>query len=174
MASVNRVTLLGNLGKDPDVRYMPDGTAVATVSLATSETWKDKATGERKEQTEWHRLVFFRRLAEIAGQSLKKGSQIYASGSLRTRKWTDQTGIERYTTEIVVNEMQMLGKREGKTESSHTATPAPQPARTGSRTAPRAQAPQRDPSPAAAGAGGPDFDDDIPFARPVALDGLPY
>ncbi len=174
MASVNRVTLLGNLGKDPDVRYMPDGTAVVTVSLATSETWKDKATGERKEQTEWHRLVFFRRLAEIAGQSLKKGSQIYATGRIQTRKWIDSTGIERYTTEIVVNEMQMLGKREGKTESSHTATPAPQPARTGSRTAPRAQAPQRDPSPAAAGAGGPDFDDDIPFARPVALDGLPY
>lgn len=174
MASVNRVTLLGNLGKDPDVRYMPDGTAIVTVSLATSETWKDKATGERKEQTEWHRLVFFRRLAEIAGQSLKKGSQIYATGRIQTRKWIDSTGIERYTTEIVVNEMQMLGKREGKTESSHTATPAPQPARTGSRTAPRAQAPQRDPSPAAAGAGGPDFDDDIPFARPVALDGLPY
>ena len=174
MASVNRVTLLGNLGKDPDVRYMPDGTAVATVSLATSETWKDKATGERKEQTEWHRLVFFRRLAEIAGQSLKKGSQIYASGSLRTRKWIDSTGIERYTTEIVVNELQMIGGRDIATEPSHAATPAPQPARTGSRTAPRAQAPQRDPSPAAAGAGGPDFDDDIPFARPVALDGLPY
>ena len=170
MASVNRVTLLGNLGKDPDVRYMPDGTAVVTVSLATSETWKDKATRERKEQTEWHRLVFFRRLAEIAGQSLKKGSQIYATGRIQTRKWIDSTGIERYTTEIVVNEMQMLGKREGKTESSHTATPAPQPARTGSRTAPRAQAPQ----PAAAGAGGSDFDDDIPFARPVALDGLPF
>jgi len=174
MASVNRVTLLGNLGKDPDVRYMPDGTAVVTVSLATSETWKDKATGERKEQTEWHHLVFFCRLAEIAGQSLKKGSQIYATGRIQTRKWIDSTGIERYTTEIVVNEMQMLGKQEGTTESSHTATPAPQPARTGSRTAPRAQAPQRDPSPAAAGAGGPDFDDDIPFARPVALDGLPY
>ena len=174
MASLNRVTLLGNLGKDPDVRYIPDGTAVVTVSLATSETWKDKATGERKEQTEWHRLVLFRRLAEIAGQSLKKGSQIYATGRIQTRKWIDSTGIERYTTEIVVNEMQMLGKREGKTESSHTSTPAPQPARTGSRTAPRAQAPQPDPSPAAAGAGGPDFDDDIPFARPVALDGLPY
>ncbi|HMQ13156.1 MAG TPA: single-stranded DNA-binding protein, partial [Candidatus Competibacter phosphatis] len=102
MASVNRVTLLGNLGKDPDVRYMPDGTAVVTVSLATSETWKDKATGERKEQTEWHRWVFFRRLAEIAGQSLKKGSQIYATGRIQTRKWIDSTGIERYTTEIVV------------------------------------------------------------------------
>ncbi len=169
MASVNRVTLLGNLGKDPDVRYMPDGTAVVTVSLATSETWKDKATGERKEQTEWHRLVFFRRLADIAGQSLKKGSQIFVIGRIQTRKWTDQTGIERYTTEIVVNELQMLGGRDIATESSHAATPASQPARTGSGTAPRAQAPQ----PAAAGAGGSDFDDDIPFARPVALDGLP-
>ena len=174
MASVNRVTLLGNLGKDPDVRYMPDGTAVVTVSLATSETWKDKATGERKEQTEWHRLVFFRRLAEIAGQSLKKGSQIYATGRIQTRKWIDSTGIERFMTEIVVNDMQMLDRRDTATESSYAATPASQPARTGSRTAPHAQAPQRDPSPAAAGAGGPDFDDDIPFARPVALDGLPY
>ena len=174
MASVNRVTLLGNLGKDPDVRYMPDGTAVVTVSLATSETWKDKATRERKEQTEWHRLVFFRRLAEIAGQSLKKGSQIYATGRLQTRKWTDQAGIERFMTEIVVNELQMLDRRDTATESSHAATPASQPARTGSRTAPRAQAPQPDPPPAAAGAGGPDFDDDIPFGRPVALDGLPY
>lgn len=174
MASVNRVTLLGNLGKDPDVRYMPDGTAVVTVSLATSETWKDKATGERKEQTEWHRLVFFRRLAEIAGQSLKKGSQIYATGRIQTRKWIDSTGIERYTTEIVVNELQMIGGRDIATESSHAATPASQPARTGSRTAPHAQAPQPDPSPAAAGAGGPDFDDDIPFGRPVALDGLPF
>ena len=174
MASVNRVILIGNLGKDPEIRYTADGMPIAVASLATTDTWKDKTTGEKKENTEWHRLVFFNKRAEIVGQYLKKGTPIYASGSLRTRKWTDQTGIERYTTEIVVNEMQMLGKREGKTESSHTATPASQPARVASRTAPHAQAPQRDPSPAAAGAGGPDFDDDIPFARPVALDGLPY
>jgi single-strand DNA-binding protein len=174
MASLNRVTLLGNLGKDPDVRYIPDGTAVVTVSLATSETWKDKATGERKEQTEWHRLVFFRRLAEIAGQSLKKGSQIFVTGRIQTRKWIDSTGIERFMTEIVVNDMQMLDRRDTATESSHAATPASQPARTGLRTAPRAQAPQPDPPPAAAGAGGSDFDDDIPFGRPVALDGLPF
>ncbi|HPE73938.1 MAG TPA: single-stranded DNA-binding protein, partial [Candidatus Competibacter sp.] len=108
MASVNRVILIGNLGKDPEIRYTPDGMPIAVASLATTDTWKDKATGEKKENTEWHRLVFFNKLAEIVGQYLKKGSQIYASGSLRTRKWTDQTGIERYTTEIVVNEMQML------------------------------------------------------------------
>lgn len=111
MASLNRTQLIGNLGADPEVRYMPDGSPTATINLATTDTWKDKATGEKKEKTEWHRVVFFNGLAEIAIQYLKKGSQIYLEGKLRTRKWTDRAGVERYTTEIVAQEFQMLGKR---------------------------------------------------------------
>ena len=111
MASVNKVILIGNLGKDPDVRYMPSGEAVTNITLATTETWKDKSSGEKKEATEWHRVVFFRKLAEIAGQYLKKGSQVYIEGSLKTRKWQDKEGQERYTTEIVADEMRMLGSR---------------------------------------------------------------
>lgn len=113
MASVNKVILVGNLGRDPETRYMPSGEAVCNFSLATSETWKDKATGERKEATEWHRVVLFGRLAEIAAQYLRKGSSVYIEGSLRTRKWTDQSGQERYTTEIRADVMKMLGGRGG-------------------------------------------------------------
>jgi len=108
---INRVTIVGNLGNDPEVKYMPSGGAVANISVATSESWKDKQTGEQKEKTEWHRIVFFNKLAEIVGEYLKKGSQVYVEGSLRTRKWQDQGGADRYTTEIVASEMQMLGGR---------------------------------------------------------------
>lgn len=110
---VNKVILIGNLGNEPEVRYTPNGSAVANVSLATSETWRDKQTGESQEKTEWHRIVFFNRLAEIVGQYLHKGSKIYVEGSLRTRKWVDKSGVERYTTEIVANEMHMLDSRQG-------------------------------------------------------------
>jgi single-strand DNA-binding protein len=110
---VNKVILVGNLGKDPEVRYMPSGGAVANVTLATSEQWKDKQSGEQKERTEWHNVVFYQRLAEIVGEYLKKGSQIYVEGSLRTRKWQDKSGNDRYTTEIVASDMQMLGGRGG-------------------------------------------------------------
>ena len=113
---VNKVILVGNLGQDPEIRYMPNGGAVANMTLATSESWRDKATGEQKEKTEWHRVVLFGKLAEVAGEYLKKGSQVYIEGALQTRKWTDQAGVEKYTTEIVVNvggTMQMLGGRTG-------------------------------------------------------------
>lgn len=113
MASVNKVILVGHLGKDPDTRYMPNGDQVCNITLATSEQWTDKATNEKKEATEWHRVVFFRRLAEIAGQYLKKGSQVYIEGRLKTRKWQGQDGQDRYTTEIHADEMKMLSKREG-------------------------------------------------------------
>lgn len=108
---INKVILIGNLGQDPEVRYMPQGGAVANLSIATSESWKDKATGEMKEQTEWHRVVIYQRLAEIAGEYLRKGSKVYIEGKLKTRKWQDQQGVERYTTEIVANELQMLDGR---------------------------------------------------------------
>lgn len=113
--SLNKVMLIGRLGKDPEVRYMPNGEAVCNVSLATSENWKDKA-GEKQEKTEWHNLTFFRRLAEIAGEYLKKGSQVYVEGKLQTRKWEDKEGVTRYTTEVLVNELHMLGKREEETQ----------------------------------------------------------
>lgn len=112
---INKVILIGNLGQDPEVRYMPQGGAVANLNIATSESWKDKATGEMKEQTEWHRVVIYQRLAEIAGEYLRKGSKVYIEGKLKTRKWQDQQGVERYTTEIVANELQMLdGRGEGQ------------------------------------------------------------
>lgn len=110
---INKVILIGNLGQDPDVKYMPNGGAVANVTVATSESWKDKNTGEMQERTEWHRVVFFRRLAEIVGEYLKKGSKVYIEGKLQTRKWQDQSGNDRYTTEIIANEMQMLDSRGG-------------------------------------------------------------
>lgn len=121
---VNKVILVGNLGQDPEVRYLPNGGAVANITLATSESWRDKATGEQKEQTEWHRVVLFGKLAEVAGEYLRKGSQVYIEGQLRTRKWTDQSGVEKYTTEVLVNVggvMQMLGGKQGGNEQS----PAP-------------------------------------------------
>ncbi|MEM6639577.1 MAG: single-stranded DNA-binding protein [Pseudomonadota bacterium] len=110
---INKVILVGNLGADPETRHMPSGGSVTNVSLATSESWKDKNTGERKERTEWHRVAFFNRLAEIAGEYLRKGSQVYVEGKIRTRKWQDQQGNDRYTTEIIADEMQMLGGRGG-------------------------------------------------------------
>ena len=112
MASVNKVILIGNLGKDPDVRYMPSGDAITNITLATTDSWKDK-NGEKQERTEWHRVAFFGKLAEIAGEYLKKGSQIYVEGRLQTRKWQDKDGQDRYTTEIVADRMQMLGSRSG-------------------------------------------------------------
>jgi len=113
MASVNKVIIVGNLGRDPETRYMPSGDAMTSITVATTDTWKDKATGEKKEQTEWHRISFFGKLAEIAGQYLKKGSQVYIEGSLRTRKYTDKDGVEKYSTEIKADTMQMLGSRQG-------------------------------------------------------------
>ncbi len=125
MASVNKTILVGNLGADPDIRYMPNGTPTATVSLATTDKWKDKATGETRESTEWHRVVFFNKLAEIVGEHLKKGSQIYVEGKLKTRKWTDNNGVDRYSTEIVGRELQMLGKKDANNVPS--APPVEQP-----------------------------------------------
>ncbi|WP_457913719.1 single-stranded DNA-binding protein [Candidatus Gillettellia adelgis] len=112
---INKVILVGNLGQDPEIRYIPNGTAVVNITLATSESWRDKTTGEQKEKTEWHRVVLFGKVAEVAGEYLHKGSQVYIEGSLHTRKWTDQSGIDKYTTEVIVNingTMQMLGSRQ--------------------------------------------------------------
>lgn len=136
----NLVILIGNLGKDPEVRYMPSGDALCNLTVATSETWKDKQTGENKEQTEWHRVTFFGRLAEIAGEYLKKGSKVYIEGSLRTRKYTDNNGIERYATEVRGAEMQMLGGY--SSDSEHTESrPAAQNKPTGSTSSQRSASP---------------------------------
>ena len=143
---VNKVILIGNLGRDPEVRYMPNGQAVANVTIATSESWKDKNTGEQQERTEWHRVVFFRRLAEIAGEYLKKGARVYVEGRLQTRKWQDNQGQDRYTTEIIANEMQMLGSAGGGGGNYNNAPPSDT---------------DMGNEPAMATAG--DFDDDIPF-----------
>lgn len=123
MASLNKVTLIGNLGADPETRSMPSGDAVTNIRVATTESWKDKS-GEKKEHTEWHNVVFYRKLAEIAGQYLKKGSQVYIEGSLRTRKWQDKDGQDRYTTEIVATEMKMLGGGKGNGEKGNAPAPA--------------------------------------------------
>jgi single-strand DNA-binding protein len=147
---INKVILIGNLGADPEVKYMPSGEAVANLTLATSESWKDKSSGEQVERTEWHRVVMFRRLAEIAGEYLKKGSKVYVEGRLQTRKWKGQDGQDRYTTEIVANDLQMLDSRGGGAGNFNQ-----QPA--SSSASSNAQ-----PQPAAAG-GFDDFDDDIPF-----------
>lgn len=145
MASINKVILVGNLGADPETRYMPNGDAVANIRLATTESWKDKDSGEKKEITEWHRVVFYRKLAEIVGQYLKKGSSVYVEGRIRTRKWQDKEGQERYTTEIEANEMQMLGgKPAGDSAQSQ-------------------QKPQQRNAQGAQGGGMADMDDDIPF-----------
>ena len=163
MASVNKVILIGNLGADPESRFAPSGDAICNVRLATTETWRDKNTGERREATEWHRVSFYGKLAEIAGQYLRKGSQVYIEGSLRTRKWQDQSGQDRYTTEIRADEMKMLGRREGgdaPMRGNDSGWDAPTPA------APRGPAPaQRQPAQPAPSSGGGfgDFDDDIPF-----------
>ncbi len=143
---VNKVILVGNLGQDPEIKYMPSGQAVCNITIATSESWNDKTSGEKVEKTEWHRVVFFRRLAEIAGEYLRKGSQVYIEGRLQTRKWQDQSGNDRYTTEIVANEMQMLGGKGGGVASMPESSP------------------QSQQEPVAAGSStSNDFDDDIPF-----------
>ena len=152
MASVNKVILVCNLGRDPETRTFPSGDQVTNATLATTDTWKDKQSGERQERTEWHNVVFYNRLAEIAGEYLKKGSKVYVEGSLRTRKWQDKSGADRYTTEIVAGEMQMLdgrgipGEGAGGGSGSRESQPAPQPREE-----------------AVAGGSGGDFDDDIPF-----------
>ena len=152
---INKVILVGNLGNDPEVRATNSGSRVATISIATSESWMDIKTGHRQEKTEWHQVVFFNRLAEIVEQYLTKGSQVYVEGRLQTRKWQDQNGQDKYTTEVVANEMQMLGGRGGGGDFQSTAPMDPPAAKSN---APAAAAP-------AAASGGPDinFDDDIPF-----------
>lgn len=187
MASVNKVIIVGNLGRDPEMRTFPSGDQVANVTIATTDKWKDKQSGEMKEATEWHRVVFNGRLAEIAGQYLRKGSQVYVEGSLRTRKWTDQNGVEKYSTEIRADQMQMLGSRQGMggggqggggqqgggyddgyggdqggyDQAPRRAAPAPRPM--------AAPAPRPAPAPAPvaqaprAASGFDDMDDDIPF-----------
>lgn len=150
MASVNKVIIVGNLGADPETRYTPNGDAVTNIRVATTDRWKDKASGETKEATEWHRISFFGRLAEVAGQYLKKGSQVYVEGSLRTRKWQDKDGQDRYSTDIRGDVMQMLGRREGGGEPSYD------------RPEPKASAER--PAPAKKPAGKfDDMEDDIPF-----------
>ncbi|HEX9389941.1 MAG TPA: single-stranded DNA-binding protein [Usitatibacteraceae bacterium] len=159
MASVNKVILVGNLGRDPETRYMPDGGAVTNFSIATTDTWKDKS-GEKQEKTEWHRISTFQRLAEIAGEYLKKGSQVYIEGRLQTRKWTDKDGVEKYTTEIIADKMQMLGSRQGMGGDSDSGGGDYSRSSSGGASSGAAK-------PAAAAKGGAakfdDFEDDIPF-----------
>ncbi len=157
---VNKVILIGNLGNDPEVRYTPNGNAVANVTLATSTTWRDKQTGELQERTEWHRIAFFNRLAEIVGEYLRKGSKVYIEGSLRTRKWQDKNGVDRYTTEIIANEMHMLDSRGGASGSASNASAS------SSSSSPQTETTQQSStSPAEPMTNGDaaDFDDDIPF-----------
>ena len=157
MASVNKVILIGNLGKDPEVRYAPSGSAICNITLATSRNWKDKTSGERQEETEWHRVVFFDRMAEVAGEYLKKGKSVYIEGRLKTRKWTDKEGVDKYTTEIMADRMEMLGSREGGGGGDDMGgAPAPR-----SAPAPR-PAPVSKPA-AKSATGFDDMDDDIPF-----------
>jgi len=144
---VNKVIIVGNLGNDPDTKYMPSGSAVTNLSVATNESWKDKQTGEQKDRTEWHRVAMFGRLAEISAEYLRKGSQVYIEGKLRTRKWQDQQGNDRYSTEIIADEMQMLGGRTGGGAPAMGGPPQSSPPPQGS----------------AGPAGGDEFDDDIPF-----------
>lgn len=160
MASVNKVIIVGNLGKDPETRYMPSGDAMTSITVATTDSWKDKSTGEKKEQTEWHRITFFGKMAEIAGQCLKKGSQVYVEGSLRTRKYTDKDGIEKYATNIKADTMQMLGSRQGMGGGA----PMDDGGYGGGAPAPRQAAPAPRQAPAARPAPNfSDMDDDIPF-----------
>lgn len=165
---VNKVIVVGNIGQDPETRYTPAGSAVTNISVATSEVWKDKQSGQPQERTEWHRVVFFNRLAEIAGEYLKKGSKVYIEGSLRTRKWQDQQGQDRYTTEIVANEMQMLDSRGAGGDTGYGDSPsygaqnaAPQRAQNRPSSTPQQPAPSHQQQPPAADFDG--FDDDIPF-----------
>ncbi|BEP57985.1 single-stranded DNA-binding protein [Variovorax sp. V118] len=182
MASVNKVIVVGNLGRDPEMRTFPSGDQVANVTVATTDRWKDKQSGEMREATEWHRIVFNGRLAEIAGQYLRKGSQVYVEGSLRTRKWTDKDGIEKYTTEIRADQMQMLGSRQGQGGPSGPSDDDGGYSQGGGggggysqggggggyaprapAAAPRAPAPAPRQAPAKSSSGFDDMDDDIPF-----------
>jgi single-strand DNA-binding protein len=147
---INKVILIGNLGRDPEVRYLPSGSAVTNIAVATSETWKDKQSGEKQERTEWHNVAFFNRLAEIAGEYLKKGSKVYIEGSLRTRKWQDKNGQDRYTTEIIASDMQMLDSRGGGS-GSYQGADSYQSQDSGAKKSPAMETT------------GDDFDDDIPF-----------
>ena len=164
MASVNKVIIVGNLGKDPEMRSFPNGDQIANVSIATTDRWKDKTSGEMKEATEWHRINFNGRLAEIAGQYLRKGSQVYIEGSLRTRKWTDKDGQEKFTTEIRADQMQMLGSRQGMGSpgGSDEGGGYEAPRRTAAPASPRT-APAAQPGTSKAASGFDDMDDDIPF-----------
>jgi single-strand DNA-binding protein len=161
MASVNKVILIGNLGKDPEVRYMPSGSAICNITVATSRQWKSKDSGERQEETEWHRVALFDRLAEIAGEYLKKGRPVYIEGRLKTRKWTDKDGVEKYTTEVIADQLQLLGSREGMggapagDEGGGESRPA--------RSAPPPRAPAAGKPAAKSSTGFDDMDDDIPF-----------
>ena len=149
---INKVILVGNLGQDPEIRYTPSGKAISNITVATTDSWKDKQTGEQQERTEWHRIVFFNRLAEIVGEYLKKGSQVYIEGRLQTRKWQDQSGQDRYTTEIVASEMQMLGSRNKGAEDA--------PPNDYSQSGPTSKPAEKS---GATPAAPDDFDDDIPF-----------
>jgi single-strand DNA-binding protein len=157
MASVNKVIIVGNLGRDPEVRSFPSGDRVANVTIATTDKWKDKQSGEMREATEWHRVVFGGRLAEIVEQYLRKGSQVYVEGSLRTRKWTDKDGVEKYTTEIRADQMQMLGSRQGMGGPGADDGEASRPPARSAAPAARSAAPAKSAS------GFDDMDDDIPF-----------
>jgi single-strand DNA-binding protein len=172
MASINKVTIIGNLGRDPEVRYTPNGAAVCNVSVATTRNWKDKNSGDKVEETEWHRVVFYDRLAEIAGEYLKKGRSVYVEGRLKTRKWADKDGKDNYTTEIVAEQMQLLGGREGGSggggnygggqqggeESQEMSASRPAPA-----ARPAAAPAASRPAPTKSATGFDDMDDDIPF-----------
>ncbi|MDG1662788.1 MAG: single-stranded DNA-binding protein [Pseudomonadales bacterium] len=157
---VNKVILVGNIGQDPETRFSGSGAAITNVSIATSESWKDKQTGQQQERTEWHRVVFFNRLGEIAGEYLKKGSKVYVEGSLRTRKWQDKSGQDKYTTEIVANEMQMLDSRGAGQQGGGGQMDQQQQYGGSQAAAPQQAQPQQ---PVAAAAGADDWDDDIPF-----------
>lgn len=159
---INKVILVGNVGGDPDVRYMPNGNAVTTLSVATSETWKDKQTGDKQERTEWHRVVCFNRLGEIAGEYVRKGSKLYVEGSLRTRKWQDPQGQDRYTTEIVASDIQMLDSKGGASQSYSEAPPAAA-QHEGSSSNAAARSKPKAAAPAAAQDAFDELDDDIPF-----------
>ncbi len=164
MASVNKVILIGNCGRDPEVRYAPSGSAICNVSIATSRSWKDKTSGERQEETEWHRVVFYDRLAEIAGEYLKKGKSCYVEGRLKTRKWTDKDGAEKFTTEIIAQEMTLLGGREGGAgggAGGYGDEGGGAPARSAPAARPAAAA--KPAAPQKSSTGFDDMDDDIPF-----------
>ena len=169
MASVNKVILVGNLGRDPEVRYSPDGAALCNVSIATTSSWKDKTSGERREETEWHRIVFYGRLAEVVGEYMRKGRPMYVEGRLRTRKWQNKEGVDQYTTEVVADQMQMLGGRDGASGDSGEPPSNYEGSSgggSGGCSSPSSSRPNQASRPAAPAAGGAnlgDLDDDIPF-----------